>query len=250
VRPLVEICVDSVDGALAAERAGADRIELCAGLVEGGTTPSIGTIRVAVETVRRAGVQVLIRPRGGDFLYSAAEVEAMLADIEAVRALASDVGFVLGALTPNGEVDVETTARLIEACGAAPVTFHKAFDLTRDLTRSLEALISLGVGRVLTSGGRPHAVDGAAMLARLVQLAGTRIRVLIGGGVRAANVAHLLAETGAQEVHLRAARTVGSPMRYRREGMTVSAARLPPDHTLTVTSTDEVHAVLRAVDVR
>jgi copper homeostasis protein len=213
VAPLLEICVDHVDGARIAEVAGADRVEVCAGLVEGGITPSIGMVRAVLRTVRRVGVQVLIRPRGGDFHYSPAEIEVMADDIAAVSALAKDVtvGFVIGALTAGGEIDVPTTRELLSRCGDAPVTFHKAFDATRDVERSLDVLMELGVGRVLTSGGRPQAVDGVPALAALVRRAGGRIAVMAGGAVRPHNVRSILARTGVPEIHLRATGPVGPP---------------------------------------
>lgn len=207
-QPLVEICVDHVDGALVAETAGADRIELCASLLEGGITPSFGMVRAVLQAVRRVGVQVLIRPRGGDFHYSTAEFEVMAADIEAVRGLAAraevPVGFVIGALTVAGEVDVPMTRELAALCGNAAVTFHKAFDATLDLDRSLDALMDLGIARVLTSGGKPRAVEGIPALANLVRRAGSEITVLAGGTVRPDNVRTILDRTGVPEVHLRA----------------------------------------------
>lgn len=230
-RVAVEICVDDVDGALAAEREGADRVELCAALSEGGITPSLGLARVVLERVRRVGVQVMIRPRGGDFIVDAAELDVMLADVAAVSALAHapevTVGFVFGALTPDGRIDRDTVARLKGACGPAPVTFHKAFDLVPDPTAALDALRALGIPRVLTSGGAPTADAGADTLARLVERARDGIAILAGGGVRATNVRALAARTGVCEVHLRAPRD--------RPGR-------PPD-----TSAAEVAAVVRAL---
>lgn len=206
---LLEVCLDDIEGAVVAERCRADRIELCAGLNEGGTTPSIGTVSAVLHRVQRIGVQVLVRQRGGDFVFSAAELDAMCADIEAVRALETppgvEVGFVLGALTPGRTIDRAVTARLIRACGGAPVTFHKAFDLTPDLGESLDALIDLGVNRVLTSGGQAAALDGADALAGLVRQAGERIRILAAGGIRPHTAAEVLARTAVPEVHLRAA---------------------------------------------
>ena len=203
---LVEICIDDVDGAPIAEACGADRVEVCAALPEGGTTPSIGLVSAVLTRVSRIGVQVLIRPRAGDFVYSPAEVDVMLADIAAVRALPADVpvGFVVGALTADGAVDVPLLTRLVAAAGPHPVTFHRAFDTLPDLPAALPTLIDTGVSRVLTSGGAPTAADGAAVLRQLVSLADGRIQVLAGGSVRGSNVAALVAESGVPEVHLRA----------------------------------------------
>jgi copper homeostasis protein len=204
---LLEICLDDVAGAAVAEQAGADRIELCADLAQGGTTPSIGTVSTVLRSISTVGVQVLIRQRPGDFGYSAIEVEAMVSDIEAItrlpRPIGVTVGFVIGALTADARIDVPTTARLLEACGAAPVTFHRAFDEVADQRASLETLIELGLGRVLTSGGRPTALAGMDRLAGLVDQAAGRISVLVAGGVRAHNVVQIVRGTGAGEVHLR-----------------------------------------------
>jgi copper homeostasis protein len=247
----VEICVDSVAGARVAEDAGADRIELCAGLAEGGTTPSIGTIREALRAVNRVGVQVLIRPRGGDFVYDADEVDVMLADIAAIRALTprggTRVGFVLGALTPAGDIDVPTTRWLLDACDGAPVTFHKAFDLTRDLPAALDVLTQLRVHRVLTSGGHARAVDATGTLRALVARSAGRIAVMAGGGVRAGNVAALVAATGVPEVHLRAAHSVSSPMQFHRDGISISPPQPPNDLIRSITCGEAIHAVRRAL---
>lgn len=210
----VEICLEDLAGVRVAEDAGADRIELCAALSEGGITPSIGTVAAALGMTRRMGVNVLVRQRGGDFVFDPDELAAMVADIHAIRALpnpaAVPLAFVVGALNPDGTVAADATRALVAACGDAPVTFHKAFDQTPDRAAALETLVGLGVARVLTSGGAPTVVDGAAELSRLVRQAADRIVVLAGGGVRAANVAELVRSTGVREVHLRAAQTVPS----------------------------------------
>lgn len=211
---LLEVCLDDIDGAIAAELRGADRIELCAGLIEDGTTPSIGTVQTVLRNVRRIGVQVLVRQRGGEFVFSDAEVDAMCADIEAVRGLATpdavQLGFVIGALHADGTIDRDATTRMLASCGDAPVTFHKAFDSTPDLDEALDVLIELGIDRVLTSGGAATALDGADALARLVARSAGRIGILAAGGIRPHNAAEVVARTGVTEVHLRAAAPVPS----------------------------------------
>jgi copper homeostasis protein len=225
---LVEICVDDVAGARTAEAAGADRVELCADLLEGGTTPSPGMLERTLATVTRVGVQVLIRPRGGDFVYDADEVAVMRADVRAVRALAAGaavpVGFVLSGLTPDGRVDRAVLAALLEDCGEAPTTFSRAFDEVADRRTALDELAALGVHRVLTSGGAATAAAGAAELRALA--ADGRVTVLAAGSVRSGNVGDLLARTGVTEVHLRAPGPAGGRPR---------------------TSPEEVAAVLAAV---
>ncbi|AWB85413.1 copper homeostasis protein CutC [Mycetocola zhujimingii] len=216
-RPLAEICVDDLDGALAADRAGADRIELCANLMEGGTTPSMGLIRSVFDTVEHVGVQVIVRPRGGDFSYSPQEIDVMCNDLRAITEASANgrtpVGVVVGALTPTGEVDAPAMKRLAAAAAPLPITFHKAFDATRNLLEAYDALSALGVERILTSGGPGTARDGVQVLAELVRrsAAGTeaadhavpRPSILVAGSVRANNVRAILDATGAHEVHAR-----------------------------------------------
>ena len=248
---LVEICCASVEDVVAAEEGGADRVELCAGLVEGGTTPSIGLVGAVLGAVECAGVQVLVRPRGGDFLYSEAEVEVMLADISALRAMATpggaQLGFVLGALSVDGRIDEDVTGRLVAACSGHPVTFHRAFDFTPDLLASLGVLARLGVRRVLTSGGRQRAVDGSDVLAELVRQAPPGLEILAGGGVRADSVGDLVRRTGVREVHLRAAREVPSAMVYRSADAGLSSPEAPGDYVRYAISAGEVSAVCQAL---
>jgi copper homeostasis protein len=229
--PLVEICVDDVAGALAAEAEGADRIELCSALSDGGLTPSLGLVQAVLGRVRRIGVRIMIRPRGGNFVFSSEEVEVMLADIAAFRALPRPpgvaVGFVCGALTASGVIDARAITRLKVACGGAPMTFHKAFDVTRDLGAALDTLLGLGIRSVLTSGGSPTADGGADTLRILVERSAGRVTIIAGGGVRAGNVGALLAHTHVPEVHLRAMR----PDAFGRQ----------------VTSTEEIAAFIQAV---
>jgi copper homeostasis protein len=221
---LVEICVDDVAGARTAERCGADRVELCVDLAEGGITPSIGMVATALATVSRVGVQVLVRPRGGDFVYDADEVATMLADIAAVRRLPArvPVGFVVNALTADGRVDEATTRELVLACAGAPITFSRAFDEVADQREALDTLARLGIHRVLTAGGPGFAADHHDQLRHLVRHAGTRLTVLVAGGVRPGNVAELLAATGVNEVHLRAPSEDGTS-RERTSARTVTA---------------------------
>ena len=211
---VVEICLDDLEGVGAAERAGADRIELCASLGDGGITPSVGTVATALRSATTIGINVLVRQRAGDFVFSPAEVDAMVDDILAMRRLPNPSGvplaFVIGALRPDGTIDTGATRRMLAAAGDASVTFHKAFDQTPDLRAALDELIGLGVARVLTSGGAASALEGAAVLAGLVERAAGRIAILAGGGVRPANVAELVRRTGVAEVHLRAATAVPS----------------------------------------
>ncbi|HEX8848403.1 MAG TPA: copper homeostasis protein CutC [Gemmatimonadaceae bacterium] len=198
-RVLVEACVEGIDAAVAAERAGADRIELCASLVEDGTTPSAGAMALAGSRLT-IPVVMMIRPRGGDFVYSSPELEVMERDVAAARASGA-AGIALGILTRDGRVDEDALRPLLRAAGPLPVTFHRAFDHAADLPAALEALIALGVRRVLTSGGAPSAREGLDTLAALVRRSGDRITVVAGGRVDAAAARELMA-AGVRELHV------------------------------------------------
>ncbi len=197
---LIEACVDSVESALAAVQGGANRLELCENLAVGGTTPSQTLLRAVKQRVE-IPVFTMIRPRGGAFEYSDAELARMRTDIELMRAGGAD-GVVLGILDGD-RVDGSGTRELVALAGNAPVTFHRAFDLVVDKMRGLGELLDAGVSRVLTSGGPAAAEDGIADLARLVDRAGPRLTILAGGGVRAHNVREIVRRTGVREVHLR-----------------------------------------------
>jgi copper homeostasis protein len=198
-RVTLEVCVDSIEGAVAAEEAGATRVELCANLRESGTTPSAGAIELAKELIR-IPFHIMIRSRPGDFCYSTTELEVMARDIESAKRLGA-AGVVLGVLTRDGDVDACATRRLMEAARPLEVTFHRAFDVVRDPMDALERLVDLGAERVLTSGGEESAEEGIGFIRRLVEAAGGRIVVIAGAGVNAANAERIVRETGVREVH-------------------------------------------------
>lgn len=232
---IVEACVDSVASARAAERGGAHRVELCDALFDGGTTPSAGMIAACKQAVS-IPVFVMVRPRGGGFVYSEEERDVMRRDLVAARELGAD-GAVIGGLLPNGAVDLALVRLLVNAAGGIPVTFHRAFDVTPDLEASLEALADAGVHRILTAGGAATAAAGASTLATLVRRAGSRIVVMAGGGVREENVHDLVSISGVREVHVRLTRlTRGVAPPARRE---LRVRRPLPDDEAAWEETDE-----------
>ena len=199
-RPLVEVAVDSVASAVAAEAAGADRLELCQCLELGGLTPSPGLLE-AVRRRVRIPVFVMVRSVTGPFRYDGLETEVMASDVKRAGE-AGAAGVVIGALTADGRIDREAVAALVAAAGTVPVTFHRAIDLVADVPGALEELVSLGVARVLTSGGPSTAFAGRSVLADMVRRSAGRLTILAGGGVRADHVAELVRTSGVSEVHL------------------------------------------------
>jgi copper homeostasis protein len=219
----VEVCIDSLDSALAAQSAGADRVELCANLLEGGTTPSAGLIAEVRRNISMK-LHVMIRPRGGDFCYSQGEFRIMERDIYAAKDLGADA-VVLGILDPKGAIDRGRMAKLIELARPMKVVCHRAIDMSRDLRKSLETLISLGLDYVLTSGGEQTAVDGSAQIARLVRAARGRIAVIAGSGINERNVRHLIHETSATEIHVGLSDAIPGPMKYHNRKISMGKVK-------------------------
>ncbi len=210
---LIEICVDSVASAIAAERGGAARVELCSGVNDGGVTPSAGMIE-AVRGKISIGLQVIIRPRPGDFCYEPEEFEIMRKDILVAKSLGAD-GVVLGVLDPKGSVDISRTRELVMLARPMNVTFHRAFDISADLLRALEDVCTTGVDRLLTSGGEQNCARGAETIAKLVRAARGRITIMAGRGINESNAASIIERTGVTEIHVGTSTYVASPMLYR-----------------------------------
>ena len=213
----LEICVDSVESAVIAQEAGADRIELCSCLDVGGLTPSLGAITLA-KSVLEIPIHVLIRPRMGDFCYSDLEFQQMLRDLRLAKDTKTE-GVVFGILTPDGKVDIYRTALLLEAARPLRVTFHRAFDFCVDPFQALEDLISLGVDRILTSGQKNTALEGAPLLKELIEKADNRVIIMPGSGINSQNLPSLIKDTGAREYHLSASRFLPSPMLSEKEAL-------------------------------
>jgi copper homeostasis protein len=243
-KPLIELCVEGIDGFLAAQEAGADRVELCASLVEGGLTPSLATIRAAVKAAN-IPVHVIIRPRGGDFLYSQTEFETMVEDIRALRSEGVS-GVVIGCLTPEGKIDETRTKTLVEAARPMSVTCHRAFDMTSNAAEALEALIRCGVDRVLTSGQRDTALEGLAILKAANEQAAGRITIMGCGALDADNIRQVRDGAGLAELHFAALKTLPSGMAFRNPHVGMGGTEKDREYELTLTDKDAVRATIAA----
>ncbi|MGD0987450.1 MAG: copper homeostasis protein CutC [Candidatus Sulfotelmatobacter sp.] len=245
----IEVCVDSLASAIAAERGGAQRVELCSNLREGGVTPSAGLI----ETVRAKaaiGLHVMIRPRGGDFCYSAEELETMRRDVAFAQRLGAD-GVVFGVLHRDGTVDVKRTRELVELARPLRVTFHRAFDLSADLFRALEDVCETGADRILTSGGKQAALETIPEISSLVKAAGRRISIMACGGIRAGNAATIIEQTGAKEIHVGLSRSVPRGAVYKNPLVSLGTNSGNPDQRFQVYEEDvrDLHRATATVKV-
>ena len=232
----------SIAGVRAAKAAGAGRVELCADLLEGGITPSRGMIRQA-RTIAGIGLNVMIRPRGGDFLFDDDEFATMRSDIETAKAEGAD-GVVIGLLSATGEIDIARTRELIALARPLSVTFHRAFDMTPDPFRALEALIELGVDRVLTSGQEASVLEGLPLIVELTERAGDRIVIMPGGGITGRNIDRILAAARPREIHFAALEPSASGMRFRRPHVFMGGELRPPEYDRLDTSAASVRAVI------
>ena len=242
-----EICANSVESCLAAQEGGADRVELCAGIPEGGTTPSYGEIKLARKLLTKTKLHVIIRPRGGDFLYTPLELERMEEDIRICRELGVD-GVVFGCLTEEGEIDREANRRLVELARPMSVTFHRAFDRTADPMKALEDIISLGCNRILTSGQQPKAIDGISLLAqlekKLKEYPLPPIQLLAGSGVNEENIRQIVDATGIHEYHFSARVNVVSKMKHYNHEVYMGAKGADESYSL-VTSAEKVRNTIK-----
>jgi copper homeostasis protein len=239
---ICEICVDSAAGVRAAQAAGADRVELCAALLEGGITPSRGMIREA-RKIAGIGLNVMIRPRGGDFLFGDDEIATMRSDIETAKAEGAD-GVVIGLLTPEGEIDVGRTRELTSLARPLSVTFHRAFDMTRDPFPALDTLVALGIDRVLSSGQEATVLEGLPLIAEMVRRAGDRIVVMPGGGITSRNVERIVVAARPKEIHFAGLDPAPSGMQFRRPHVFMGGELRPPEYDRLVTSTASIRAVM------
>lgn len=241
-----EICTNSVESCVAAQEGGADRVELCAGIPEGGTTPSYGEIATAREVLKSTRLHVIIRPRGGDFLYSTLEAKAMLKDIEMAKQLGAD-GVVFGCLTADGEIDMHLMRQLMEASQGLSVTFHRAFDVCKNPQKALEQIIELGCNRILTSGQQATTEQGIPLLKELQRQADGRIILLAGCGVNEKNIAHIAAETGIQEFHFSARENIRSKMEYKNEAVSMGGTVHINEYERSVTTAERVRNTIHSL---
>ncbi|BDX38318.1 copper homeostasis protein CutC [Tenuifilaceae bacterium CYCD] len=241
----LEVCANSVQSAINAQIAGAKRIELCENLFIGGTTPSYGCIKTTRERVDIA-INILIRPRIGDFLYSDIEFEQIKNDILVAKQLGVN-GIVCGILLPNGEVDTERTAELVELSKPLTFTFHRAFDFTPDPYKALEDIIKTGATHILTSGQKNKAADSVDLLRELVKKAANRVAIMPGSGINA-NTIKRIVNTGANEFHMSGVKDVESKMIYRKENLTLNGNSLP-DYVNQISDVESIKMVVEYLNL-
>jgi copper homeostasis protein len=240
---LLEVCVDSVESALAAQRGGARRVELCANLIEGGTTPSGGLISAVRDNIT-IDVNVMIRPRAGDFCYSEPEIDIMRRDILLAKERGAN-GVVLGLLNSNGNVNKVHTREFVELAAPLKVTFHRAFDMSQDLFRSLADLAGTGVHCILTSGGEQTALEGIGTLKRLVEAANGELAIMAGSGIKERNVAKIVKETGVRQIHASLKLAVPSTMHYQNRKISMGTVK-GHEYSRYVVDEQEVQRLLQA----
>ncbi|WIH84414.1 copper homeostasis protein CutC [Brachyspira pilosicoli] len=234
----IEICVDSVESCINAERGGADRLELCGNMFEGGTTPSYGVLQLAREMVSKP-IYAMVRPRGGDFCYNDIEFEIMKREIKLMKELKID-GIVFGILTKEGKVDKERCSKLLDLWGTNKATFHRAIDVSSNLNEACEDIISLGFERILTSGGEANVMSGIIKLKELVEKYNDKIIIMPGSGINERNIEYINDTIKANEYHMTANKTVESVMQYRNENVFMGASLRPPEFSVKYTDENKV----------
>lgn len=238
---LIEVCATTLQSALNAQAGGAGRVELCDNLYEGGTTPSPGTLLLARENLH-IKLHVLIRPRGGDFVYSDIEFEVIKKDIEYCKEIGCD-GVVIGFLNPDGTIDIKKTGEVIAIARPMSVTHHRAFDMSKDPLESLDQIMALGVDRLLTSGQKNKAPEGKELIAELVKRAGDRLSIMPGSGINEENIAMMHRFTGATEFHLTGQVPIESEMKYRKEGIFLGGLPQIPEYSFAETSVERIRKI-------
>ena len=247
MRYVIENCANGAESALRAQEGGADRVELCAGIPEGGTTPSAGEIVKARQLLTDTRLHVIIRPRGGDFCYTPDELDIMAYDIGVARKVGAD-GVVMGVLRPDGTVNIEAMRRLMDAAQGMSVTFHRAFDVCRNPFEAMEEIIGLGCDRILSSGQEPTAEKGMALLGQLNGRAAGRIIIMPGCGVNAGNIVRIARATGCGEFHFSGRSEVASAMRYRNPRVSMSGTEGSDEYGRLLTDPAKIRAAREALE--
>lgn len=242
----IEVCCNSLESAINAQKGGAHRVELCTNLYEGGTTPSMGEISLAHKKLH-IKLNVLIRPRGGDFVYSPDEINIIKRDILFCKEIGVD-GVVMGFLKPDGNIDTKLTKEIIELAKPMSITFHRAYDMCKDPEKALEKIIDAGAHRLLTSGIKNKAIDGADNLASLVKMAGDRIIIMPGSGIRANNILEIIEKTGAKEYHVSERISHDSPMKFRRENIFMGGMPQIPEYEKRVIDAGKISEIIDKVN--
>ena len=239
---IYEVCVDTIASALAAQAGGANRLELCSALSEGGLTPSLGLVEVVLEHVKLP-VNAMLRPRRGDFTYSEAEFEILLCDLNRMKKAGAN-GFVTGFLTPDGNIDLGRITKVVQAAAPLEVTFHRAFDWCADPFRALEELISAGVRRILTAGQQSNAADGLEFICALNAQAAGRISIMPGAGIAPHNIHDILSKSQVSEVHFSASEWVDGPMTYRKPNIPMDSNPAYPGYAQKLTTVEKVKELI------
>jgi copper homeostasis protein len=241
----IEVCANSLESALNAQKGGAHRVELCSNLYEGGTTPSMGELSFARELLN-IQVNVLIRPRGGDFVYSENEIEIIKRDVLNCKNIGVD-GVVIGFLNADGGIDKKLTQEITDLARPMSVTFHRAFDMCKNPEKSLLDLIEIGVDRILTSGAENKAIDGVELLRKLVDQAGENIIIMPGSGIRANNILEIIKQTGAKEFHVSERKSHESPMQFRRGNVFMGGLPQIPEYEIRVIDAEMIRLIVDSV---
>ena len=242
----IEACIGTLQSGIEAEKGGANRVELCDNLAEGGTTPSAALIQMTKERLKIPAA-VMIRPRHGDFLYSDLEFEIMKKDIEFCKTVGVEA-VVFGLLTPDGQIDYQRTMRLVESAGNMQVCFHRAVDLSRDYFEAIEQIINCGCTRILTSGGANKAVEGFENIRKAQELYGNKIEIMVGSGINAENVSKFHS-VGIRNFHLSGKVQIDSLMTYRKEGVSMGAISAEEEYKITQTDYRKIEEVKKVLEL-
>ena len=241
-----EVCIDSVQSAINAQEAGANRVELCDNLFEGGTTPSAGMIKQVRKAAPDIKLFVIIRPRGGDFVYSEDEINIMLSDIEMASQFGGD-GRVSCWLVEDGDIDTANTKKLIEACNGLSFTFHRAFDMCKDPLKAIDQLASIGVNRILTSGLEQTADLGIEFIKKIILHANNRLNILVGSGIKPDNIKLIADRTQAKEFHFSARREKKSPMKFKNNRINMGGIAGIPEFSRFLSDKAIIKATINAL---